>query len=88
MPNIPNGTDTRNTSRQATGASTPPSTRPMNEPRDRGDHVDPERKAALIGAEGVGQDGRRVGHQKRRADPLHDAHDDHPQRAGAARAAR
>ena len=32
MPNRPNGTDTRNTSRHCTGASTPPSSRPRNEP--------------------------------------------------------
>ena len=32
VPKTPNGTDTRNTSRQLTGASRPPSTRPMNEP--------------------------------------------------------
>ena len=32
MPNSPNGTDTRNTSRHSMGASTPPSIRPRNEP--------------------------------------------------------
>ena len=32
VPKIPNGTETRNTSRQSIGASTPPSTRPMNWP--------------------------------------------------------
>src|SRR5437660_2552574 len=32
VPNRPNGTDTRNTSRQLIGASTPPSTSPMNMP--------------------------------------------------------
>ena len=32
VPRIPIGTDTRNTKRQANGASTPPSTRPMNDP--------------------------------------------------------
>ena len=32
VPRIPNGTETRNTARQATGASTPPRTRPMDEP--------------------------------------------------------
>ena len=32
VPNRPNGTDTRKTSRQSIGASTPPSTRPMNWP--------------------------------------------------------
>ena len=29
---MPNGTDTRNTARHATGASTPPSTSPIDEP--------------------------------------------------------
>ena len=32
MPNKPNGTDTRNTSRHSMGASTPPSSSPRNEP--------------------------------------------------------
>jgi hypothetical protein len=32
VPNRPNGTETKNTSRQDTGASTPPSTSPMNDP--------------------------------------------------------
>ena len=32
VPKRPNGTDTRNTSRQLIGASSPPSTRPMNTP--------------------------------------------------------
>ena len=32
MPNTPNGTETRNTSRHSIGASTPPSSRPRNEP--------------------------------------------------------
>ena len=32
VPRIPNGTETRKTSRQEIGASTPPSTRPMNRP--------------------------------------------------------
>ena len=32
VPNRPNGTETRNTSRQLMGASTPPSSRPRNDP--------------------------------------------------------
>ncbi len=32
VPKMPNGTDTRNTSRQLIGASSPPSTSPMNTP--------------------------------------------------------
>ena len=32
VPKIPKGTETRKTRRHATGASTPPSTRPMKEP--------------------------------------------------------
>ena len=32
VPNRPNGTETRKTSRQCTGASTPPSSRPRNAP--------------------------------------------------------
>jgi hypothetical protein len=32
VPNSPHGTETRNTSRQLIGASTPPTIRPMNEP--------------------------------------------------------
>src|SRR5436305_11423857 len=32
VPRIPTGTDTRNTARHATGARTPPRTRPIDEP--------------------------------------------------------
>ena len=43
---------------------------------DADDVVDPERHAALVGGEGVGDDRRRVGEQAGAADPLHDAEDD------------
>ena len=39
---------------------------------DADDVVDPEREAALVGREGVGEDRDRVRDQERRADPLHD----------------
>jgi hypothetical protein len=50
--------------------------------RDRCDRVQPERGAALVGRERVGEDRGRVGEQERAADALHHPPDDQPQRAG------
>ena len=76
----PMGTDTKKMSRQLIGARTPPSTRPMNEPLKRG----PARSTPsaiprwLTFWKGVGEDGRRVGHQHRGTDALEHPHDDQP----------
>ena len=51
---------------------------------DAGDVVDAEREAALVGGEGVGEDGGGVGDEERGADALDDAADDQPERAGLA----
>lgn len=60
VPSSPTGTDTRNTSRQDTGASTPPSTRPMNDPAIAATMLIPSVQPALLRRERVGQDRRRV----------------------------
>ena len=64
MPKTPTGTLTQKTSRQSMAASIPPSTRPMNEPAMAAIMLMPERHAALVRGEGVGQDGGGVGHQE------------------------
>ncbi len=83
VPNSPTGTEIRNTSRQSIGASRPPSTSPTNMPLTPTMLLMPERHAALVGGERVGDDRRRVGQQERRADPLHDAEHDQIRRPRA-----
>ena len=45
---------------------------------DRGDVVDAQTEAALMGGEGVGDDGRRVGEEHGATHPLADPHGDEP----------
>ena len=59
----------------------PSDEQPDEGPGDGGHAVDAEGQAALVGREGVGQDGAGVGEQECPADPLEDPHDDEPEGA-------
>ena len=64
-----------------TGASTPPRTRPMNEPAIAAMLLMPRASPRSFCRERVGQDRARVREQERAADTLADAHHDQPERA-------
>ncbi len=53
-------------------------------PGDGGHVVDPERQAPLVGRERVRQDRRRIRHEHRRPETLHDPHADQIGRSGSA----
>jgi hypothetical protein len=82
MPTMPTGTLTKKTSRQSIGGQDAAHDQADELTGQERDAVDAEGQAALVGREGVGEDGRRVGQQERAADPLDDAHGDDPDRPG------
>ena len=85
VPNTPTGTFTQNTARQSHAASSPPGDQTDELPGERGDLVDAEREAALVGRERVGEDRGRVRGEHRSADGLQQPPADQPQRAARRR---
>ena len=83
VPNSPTGTETRNTSRHDTGASTPPSTRPMNEPAMPATAFTPSARPRWLWGNASVRIAEELANRKRAADALADPHHDQPQRAGA-----
>ena len=86
VPATPKGTETRNTSRQSTGAEQAPDDEPEKRPRDRGDVVDPEGEPALIGGKASVRMAAEFAMSIAAAEALHDAHHDQVGGSGAARA--
>ena len=74
MPRIPTGTDTRKTRCHSTGASRATQDEPDEGARDGHRVVDAEPEPALVGREGVRDDGRGVGEEHGATDALADPH--------------
>src|SRR6201981_2574914 len=80
VPNSPTGAETRNTRCQLTGARSPPSSSPMNEPAMAAIELMPSAVPRWVAGNASVRMAGGLENRNRPADPLHDPPQDQPQR--------